>query len=224
MSRTTPHPFSFSSTRPPAGGATSRAAAHVRRSFELLSHLLRGELDVLPDLARTAADTRAALLLVPLAALAAGLGAWFWLALAVDGAQIGAAAIRLVVLGSVAAVVAWALSVAVSWWALYRICELRVDILRLARPLALAGVVGVAQLALLIVPISFAVGLVTVIAWFLISILAVRAASPGIDDRSALIAVGLGVAAWALFLSILASTTGVAPGIFIHAAPLDVFQ
>ena len=224
MSRTTPHPFSFSSTRPAAGGATSRAAAHARRSFELFGHLLRGEVEVLPDLARTAADTTAALLLVPVSALAAGLGAWFWLALAVDGAHIGAGAIRLVVLGGVAGVVAWALSVAVSWWALYRICEVRVDIMRLARPLALAR--GRRSRSARAADRADLVRRRPRHGDRLVSALDPGGTRgfPGIDDRSALIVVGLGVTVWALFLSILASTTGVAPGIFIHAAPLDIFR
>ena len=221
MSRTSPHPFSFQSPTRSAGaaaGARSRAAADARRSLLLLRRLLRGELAVFGELAERAADTRAALLLVPLSALAAGLGAWFWLALAADGADIGAAALRLVLLGGLAGVGAWALSAGVSWWALRRICEIQVDYLRLARPLALAAAVGIGQLALLFVPIAFAIGLITLVAWFLVSIAAVRAAVPGIDDRSTLIAVGLGFAAWALLLSLLASAAGVAPGVFVHAA------
>lgn len=234
MSNTAPHPFSSpaapaahpaTSAAPPAiGGAAgafrarSGALTHLRRSMQLLRRLLRGELEALRDVADNPADTRAALLLVPITALAAGLGAWFWLALAADGASIGGGALRLVALGGIAGVAAWALSVGASWWALRRICDVRVEFLRLARPLALAGAIGIAQLALLFVPISFAIGLAVVVAWFLISVIAVRAAAPGLDDRSTFIAVGAGFGVWAVFLSILASATGVAPGLFVHAA------
>ena len=186
--------------------------------MQLLRRLLRGELEALRELADSPADTRAALLLVPITALAAGLGAWFWMALAADGASIGGGAVRLVVLGAVAGIAAWALSAGASWWALRRICDVRLEFFRLARPLALAGAAGIAQLALLFVPISFAVGLATVVAWFLTSVVAVRAAAPGIDDRSTFIAVGAGFGVWAVFLSILASVAGVAPGVFVHVA------
>ena len=224
MSRTAPHPFSSASRQSAfsaaAGvvGSPSGALAHLRRSLQLLRLLLRGELAALREVADNPADTKAALLLVPITALAAGLGAWFWMALAADGASIGGGAVRLVVLGSIAAIGAWALSAGASWWVLRRICDVRVEFLRLARPLALAGAVGIGQLALLFVPISFAIGLFTMIAWFLTSIVAVRAAVAEIDDRSTLISVGLGFAAWALPLSILASVAGVAPGLFVHAA------
>lgn len=225
MSRTAPHPFSSSPSAHSAIGAAvdavgspSGALTHLRRSMQLLRRLLRGELDVLREVAGSAADTRAALLLVPLTALAAGLGAWFWMALAADGASVGGGALRLVALGGVAGVAAWALSAGASWWALRRICDVRIEFLRLARPLALAGAVGIAQLALLFVPISFAIGLAVVAAWFLMSAAAVRAAAPGLDDRSTYIAVGAGFGVWAVFLSILASAAGVAPGLFVHAA------
>lgn len=225
MSRTAPHPFSSSPSAHPAIGAAvdavgspSGALTHLRRSMQLLRRLLRGELEVLREVAGSAADTRAALLLVPLTALAAGLGAWFWMALAADGASVGGGALRLVALGGLAGVAAWALSAGASWWALRRICDVRIEFLRLARPLALAGAVGIAQLALLFVPISFAIGLAVVAAWFLMSAAAVRAAAPGLDDRSTYIAVGAGFGVWAIFLSILASAAGVAPGLFVHAA------
>lgn len=233
MSNTAPHPFSSPAAPAPpaaspaigagAGAARTRpgvsgALTNLRRSMQLLRRLLRGELEVLREVADNPADTRAALLLVALTALAAGLGAWFWMALAADGASVGGGALRLVALGGLAGVAAWALSVGASWWALRRICDVRIEFLRLARPLALAGAVGIAQLALLFVPISFAIGLATVVAWFLMSAAAVRAAAPGLDDRSTYIAVGAGFGVWAIFLSILASAAGVAPGLFVHAA------
>ena len=221
MSHTAPHPFSSTAPQSARGAAASSSAGalnHLRRSMRLLRRLLRGELEALREVADSPADTRAALLLVPLTALAAGLGAWFWMALAADGASIGGGAVRLVVLGAVAGIAAWALSAGASWWALRRICDVRLEFFRLARPLALAGAAGIAQLALLFVPISFAVGLATVVAWFLTSVVAVRAAAPGIDDRSTFIAVGAGFGVWAVFLSILASVAGVAPGVFVHVA------
>lgn len=233
MSNTAPHPFSSPAAptapaaSPAIGGAAGAARArpgvsgaltHLRRSMQLLRRLLRGELEVLREVADNPADTRAALLLVALTALAAGLGAWFWMALAADGASVVGGALRLVALGGIAGVAAWALSVGASWWALRRICDVRIEFLRLARPLALAGAVGIAQLALLFVPISFAIGLATVVAWFLMSAAAVRAAAPGLDDRSTYIAVGAGFGVWTIFLSILASAAGVAPGLFVHVA------
>ena len=190
-----------------------------RRSLSLLRRMLAGDLRVLRDVADRVDDLRQLIPIVLLGSFAAALGAWLWLAVDAPQVDLGAAALRVLLFGSIAAAAGWALWTGATWWALRRIFGVRIDFARLARPLALCAGFGLWQVFLLAGPLSFAIGLVITFAWLVLAAVAVRAAS-GVDDREAIISVGVGFAVYALPMSLLAGLAGIAPGIFVHAADL----
>jgi len=188
-----------------------------RRALALHRRLLAGDLSVLRDAARTQSDSGPAALILVLGVLAASLGAWLWLVIESRGAVVGDSALRVLLLGSFASLVAWGLWTALTWRALRVVFQVKVELRGLARSMALAGGFLVWQFFMIAGPASFAVGLVTTLAALLLAILAVRAAAPDADDRAAVISVGIGFAIYALALSMLADLARIGSGIFVHA-------
>ncbi len=187
------------------------------RAFSLHRRLLAGDLRTLRETAENETDGAPTLAVMALAALAGALGAWLWLVFNSGEVSAGYAAARVVGLGLVCSVAAWAAFAAATWWTMQRLFDVRVELQRLARPLALAAGFGVWQLVLLVPGISFAVGLLGLMAWFLLSVVAVRAASPELDERGAVISVGIGFSVYVLLLTLAANLAGIAPGVFVHA-------
>ena len=188
-----------------------------RRALVLLRRLLAGELGVIGDVARNEADTRPTLAVLVLGVLTAGLGGWLWVVIDTGGASIGDPALKIVLLGSIASLGAWALWLAITWHALRSIFEVNVDRRQLMRSMALVGGFAVWQFFMLVGPASFAVGLIVTIASVMLTVIAVRAAAPEADDRAAIVSVGIGFGIYALVLSLLADLTGVGSGLFVHA-------
>ncbi len=193
------------------------ASIDSRRAISLLRRLLSGDLRVIGEVARDESDARPAFAVFALGLLSASLGAWLWLVLNTGGADIGGAALRVLLFGSLAALAAWTLWLGVSWHALRSIFAVEADLPTQARTMALVGGFAVWQVCLFAGPASFAVGLITTIAGVLLAVLAVRAAAPEADDRAAVISVGLGFGVYALALSLLADLVGVGAGVFVHA-------
>ncbi|MCY3559335.1 MAG: hypothetical protein OXH13_11945 [Chloroflexi bacterium] len=188
-----------------------------RRAVALHRRLLAGDLSVLRDAARTESDNGPAAMVLVLGVLAASLGAWLWLVIESRGAVVGDSALRVMLLGSLASLVAWGLWTVLTWRALGVVFQVKVELRALARSMAVAGGFFVWQFFMIAGPAGFAVGLVTTLAALLLAILAVRAAAPDADDRAAVISVGMGFAIYALALSMLADLAGVGSGIFVHA-------
>lgn len=188
-----------------------------RRTLSLYQRLLSGDLSVLRDVARRETETAPALAVMALGVLVASLGAWLWIVVNSRGAQIGDTALDVLLFGSIAALGLWGVWVGLTWQALRSIFQIDAQFLPLMRALAVAAGFAIWQFFMIAGPVSFAVALVTTMAGFLLSVLAVRAAVPESDDRAAVISVGIGFAVYALVLSLLADVTGVGSGIFAHA-------
>ena len=188
-----------------------------RRALSLHRRLLAGDLSVLRDAARTESDNGPAALVLMLGVLTAGLGAWLWLVIESRGAAVGDPALRVLLLGSIASLVAWGLCSALTWRALRVVFQVQVEFRALARAQAVAGGFLAWQFFVIAGPASFAVGLFTTVAALLLAILAVRAAAPEADDRAAVVSVGIGFAIYALALSMLADLAGIGSGVFVHA-------
>lgn len=188
-----------------------------RRALSLLRRLLAGELGVIGEVARNESDTRPTLAVLVTGVLFASLGAWLWVVIDTGGAAVGDPALKMLLLGSIASLGAWALWLGLTWHALRSIFEINVELKQLMRTMALVGGFAVWQFFLLAGPASFAVGLITMIAAVLLTVLAVRAAAPEADDRAAIISAGVGFGAYAMVLSLLADVTGVGAGFFVHA-------
>ena len=188
------------------------------RTFSLHRRLLAGDLRTLRETAEVESDTGPALAIMALGALVAALGAWLWLVFTGDGVSIGYAAARVLGLGLIISIAAWGAAIAATRWTMEHLFEARVELRRLIRPLALAAGIGVWQLFLFVPGISFAVGILGLIAWFLLSVVAVRAAAPELDDRGSVISVGIGFGVYVVLLTLAANMAGIAPGLFVHGA------
>ena len=188
-----------------------------RRSLVLLQRLLAGELGVIGDVTRNETDTRPTLAVLVVGVLISGLGAWLWVVIDTRGALVADPALKVLLLGSIASLGAWALWLAVTWHALRSIFQVDVDWRQLMRSMALVGGFAVWQFFMLVGPASFAVGLIVTIASVMLTVIAVRAAAPDADDRAAIVSVGIGFGIYALVLSLLADLTGVGSGLFVHA-------
>ena len=188
-----------------------------RRALSLYRRLLAGDLSVIGEVSRTETDTKPALAVLLVGVLIASLGAWLWVVIDTGGGAIGAPALRVLLLGSLTSLGAWALWLGLTWYALRSIFEITVDIGPLMRSMALVGGFAVWQFFMLAGPASFAVGLITTFALVLLSVVAVRAAAGAADDRAAIISVGIGFSVYALTLSLLADLAGVGSGLFVHA-------
>lgn len=188
-----------------------------RRALSLYRRLLSGDLSVLRDAARRETDTAPALAVMALGVVVASLGAWLWIVINSRGALIGDTALDVLLFGSIATLGSWGVWVGLTWQALRSIFQVNAPFLPLMRALAVAAGFAIWQFFMLAGPVSFAVALVTTMAGFLLSVLAVRAAVPESDDRAAVISVGIGFAVYALALSLLADVAGVGSGLFAHA-------
>lgn len=206
-------------TRIPIASYVERLGAPFdwRRTLSLYRRLLSGDLSVLRDAARSETDTAPALAVMALGVLVASLGAWLWIVIDSRGTLIGDPALHVLFLGSIATLGLWGVWVQLTWHALRSIFQVEAQFLPLMRALAVAGGFAVWQFFMMAGPVSMAVALLTTMAGFLLSVLAVRAAVPEADDRAAVISVGIGFAVYALALSLLADVTGVGSGIFAHA-------
>ncbi len=188
-----------------------------RRALSLHRQLLAGELGVIGEVARNESDTKPALAVLLLGVLVASLGAWLWVVIDTRGATIADPALKVLLLGSIASLGAWALWLGLTWHALKSIFQVDIQLRDLMRSMALVGGFAVWQFFMLAGPASFAVGLIATIAGVLLTVLAVRAAAPEADDRAAIISVGVGFGVYALVLSLVADLTGVGSGLFVHA-------
>ncbi len=206
-------------TRAPRNRYFERLESPVdwRRALSLYRRLLAGDLSVLRDAARTESDTGPAALVLVLGVLTASLGSWLWMVIETHGTLVGDPALRVLLLGTLATIGGWGLWTGLTWHALRSIFQVEVEFLALARAQAVAGGFAIWQFFMIAGPASFAVGLVTTLAGFLLAILAVRASAPDADDRAAVISVGIGFAVYALALSLLGDLARVGSGIFVHA-------
>lgn len=188
-----------------------------RRAFQLYRRLLTGDLSVMREVALRPADNAASLIIMLLGLLSTGVGGWLYVVIDSRGAEIAGPALNVLLLGSIAFFGAMAIWISVSWHALRSLFDVSVDPMSLMRAFAVSGGFAIWQFWLFAGPVSFAVGLVGTLVSVVFAVIALRAAAPEADDRAALISVGIGFAAYALTMSIIAHLAGVGSGIFVHA-------
>ena len=194
-----------------------------RGTLRRARRLIAGDAAVLSEVARDERQTLVAVLLAATAVLAAALGGWAWLALTGDGLSTGRVVIREFVLGGAFGLAAWVFWVIATHATLRTVYDQRVDRSQLLRAMGFAAIFAGVQLAMVVTPLSFAIGLIALGAWFLASTAAVEAAAPSLTRREALVSTGVGFVVFAAALSLLADLAGMAPGVFAHAADLAVY-
>ena len=170
-----------------------------------------------------ASQTLAATLVVLAALLLAALGGWLWLIVEVDGLSTGRILLREVLLGLISGLALWGLWVLSARLVLQFVFGRKVSGPQLVRTMGYAAF-PLAGAALMVVPaLGFAVGMLTVLAWFAASNAAIETAVPGATRREVFVANAAGFSLFVVLMSVLADAAGVAPGFFVHAADLSVY-
>lgn len=206
-----------------AAAATPDQIIDVRLIGRRLHRLSRLDPGVFRDVRDDPTQTLAATLVVLGAVLLSALGGWLWLIAEAEGLSTGRILVRQVVLGTIFGLAVWALWVIGAQVMLQSVFERRAPGTRLLRTMGYAAF-PVAGSVLMVVPaLGFAVGLLTVIAWFAASNAAVEAAVPEATRKEALVANLAGFSLFVIVMSVLADAAGVAPGFFVRAADLSAY-
>lgn len=185
--------------------------------------LLHLDAGVFRDVRDDSTETLSAALVVVAATLLAAIGGWLWLILEADGISTGRVAVREFVLGTLFAVAMWGAWVIAAHVMLESVFGRSAPAGRLVRCMGYAALPAAGALLMVIPALSFAVGLLVMMAWFAASNAAIEAAAPQATRKEALVANLAGFGAYVAVLSVLADAAGAAPGFFVHAADLSVY-
>ncbi|MXY79504.1 MAG: hypothetical protein F4Y94_07430 [Chloroflexi bacterium] len=191
-------------------------AQRVRRLAELDTAVFR---EVRDD----AGQTLAAALVVVGSLLLAALGGWLWLIVEVDGLSTGRILAREVALGLLCGAILWGVWVMSTHLMLRYVFGRETTALSLVRTMGHAAFPAAGAAFMIVPALGFAVGMLSVLAWFASSNAAIEAAAPGATRREALVANLAGFALFVVLMSVLADAAGIAPGFFVHAADLSVY-
>jgi hypothetical protein len=166
----------------------------------------------------TASEDRVTPILVVVAStLLAAIGGWLWLVLEFDGLSTGRILLREVLLGSAFTLALWVAWVYITTLYLRQWHAVEVPFSSLARTMGYAAAPWGLTVLMLIPVISFGVGVIALVGWVIASREALRATA-AIDARQATTAIMVGFAPLVLVLALLADQSGMAPGVFVHAA------
>jgi hypothetical protein len=158
-------------------------------------------------------------LIVAVSCLLTGIGLWLWLLFEVpNGLDIDFVNVLLYIwlLGTVVTVIMWAVWVGVTAVVLQNFFKERVDMLALFRTMGYASFPFAAGFLMLIPHLSMGIGLVTLVAWFVLSIFAVQAAT-GADSGKVIKSTLAGFLVFAIVLGLFARSTGISTGVFLHS-------
>ena len=209
----------------PAGSLMRSASADQEWNPRLLLSQLRrlARLDeaVFSEVQADASQTLSAGLVVFGAIVAAAIGGGLWLIVEGDGLRSGNIVLRESFLGAIAMAALWGVWLIVVRLLLVRAFGRSAEAGSLFRPMAFATVPLAGQVLMFVPPIAFGVGVVTLMAWFALSVAATEAAVPGATRKEIVVANGMGFSILAIGLSILADAAAIAPGIFARGADLS---
>jgi hypothetical protein len=160
-----------------------------------------------------------AVVIVAVSALLAGIGVWLWLlfitpsGLSVDHGKV---LLKVLVLGTIFAVVLWAVWVAVTYVALVQFYKEQADLQALLRTMGYAAFPFGLSILMFIPGVSFGIAMAAVVLWVVMSIYAVQAATAAGSDR-VIMATLIGFAVFAIVMALIARESGLTTGIFINA-------
>lgn len=195
----------------------------AQRIFDRLRRLASFDSTVFGEIVDDVSLTLSAYLIAIGAIMLAAIGGWLALIVDVDGLSTGRIAVREFLLGSVLAFVFWLAAVFVVRMVLQSTFRRQVNHNALIRTMGYATAPLAGALLMPVPELSFAVGLVSIVAWFMLSSAAVEQAAPDASRREALVASGVGLGLFVVAMSLLAEAGGLAPGFFIHAADLSAY-
>lgn len=197
-----------------AGGGldTNALLMRVRRLAML-------DTSVFDEVRMDATATIPALIIVIASIFLFALGGWFWFVSNDYFFYTGSGEffLKSVIIGTIIAVIVWAVWVGITYVILAQIFRAAVDVNELVRVMGFAMLPLALGVFMFIPQLDYAIALVAVVMMFGATIIAVQTASNA-DPGKTLVAVTAGFAIWALVLELLVSTSSTyAPGIFIFA-------
>jgi hypothetical protein len=160
-----------------------------------------------------------AIAIVAVSALLASIGPLIWLLIEKPSEfdlEWANAILYLVVLGTIFTVVLWAVWVGVTGVLLQSVFKEQVDMMALFRTMGYASFPFALSFVMLVPALSTGVGLAALVAWFVLSIFAVQAAS-GADSGKVIKSAMIGFVVFAVLFGLFARATGIASGVFVFS-------
>ncbi len=195
----------------------------LRRIAYRLRRLTRLDSSVFPEVAADKTQTLSAVVVAVTAVLLSALGGWLWLIVDADGLSTGRIAVREFLLGSLFALALWVGWVLVAHMMLESVFGRHAERGRLFRAMGYATLPAAGALLMVIPAVAFALGLLSMMAWFAMSSAAIESAVPEATRKEVLVANVAGFSLFTVILSLLANAAGLAPGFFAHAADLSSY-
>jgi hypothetical protein len=208
------------------GGAAGRHANQVidaRATLGRLRRLSRLDASVFSEVRDDPSQSLGAVLVAIAAIVLSAVGGWLWLISDFDGLSTGRIVLREFFLGSLIAIALWSIWVVAAQTMLMTVFRRSTSRGALFRTMGYATLPAAGALFMVVPAVSFAVGLISVVAWFAASNAAIESAAPDASRREVLVANTAGFAAFAALSAVLADAAGLAPGFFARGADLAVF-
>ena len=205
------------------GGADFDATAVMAQ----LQRLARLDTTVFDEVRSAESQTIPAVVVSAVSILLGSLGAYLWLIVDnpfggfdLDHVQ---AILRVLLLGTAvtfAMWVAWALITQVVLLNLYNVTA---DRMALLRCIGFATAPAAVMLLVAIPSLSFGIGLVAIVAWFVLTNYAIQAAAPNAAPNQVVISNLAGFLVFAVVLALLADAAALASGVFVHVADISEY-
>ena len=202
---------------PTLPGQTVDLAGTLRR----LQRLARLDQSVFAELVADSSQTLAAVLVAALAFGGAAFSGWLWLIAETEGLSTSRIAVREFLLGGLVLAACWLVWVGLVQGVLSRVTAQPIEFRTLLRPMAFATLPLAFQLFMALPELAYGVGLISLVAWFGLSVAATEAAMPAATRKQALLANGAGFTFVALVISALGSAAAIAPGAFAQGSNLS---
>ena len=192
--------------------------------FNRILRLARLDTTVFDEVRDDQRELLPAILIVAISALLAGIGVWLWLifvkpsGLDVSHSDV---IIKVWLLGTLFAVVLWAVWVAVTYVVLVQFYREQADLQQLLRTMGYAAFPFALSLLMLIPGLSFGIGLLAVVLWFVMSIYAVQVATTATSDR-VIMATLAGFAVFAIVMSLIARESGLTTGVWVNSESMAI--
>jgi hypothetical protein len=189
----------------------------VNSIIQRLRRLATLDTSVFDEVRDDASATIPAALVVVVATFLTGIGGWLWYQMQDYNPETGKFLMKSAVIGSVLAIVLWAVWVGITYVMLSQIFRARADVNQLIRVMGFAAAPLALGLLMFIPGLDYGIGLTSLAVTFGLTQIAVQCATDASPGR-ALAANAAGFAVWAIVLELfVTSSSPYAPGIFVFA-------
>lgn len=186
----------------------------VNALLQRLRRLATLDTSVFDEVKSDPASTLPAVVVFAASVVIFSLGGWLWWAFTISGTSTGRAFFETVVIGSILAIVIWAISVGVIYVVLTQVLHAHADIYELVRVTGFASVPLVLGVLTFIPHLEMAMGVTSLALFFGANLIAVQCATDAPVGK-VFLAVAAGFLLWAIVVPIFVSTShAYAPGFF----------